>query len=77
MEKRVTFTKAVDPHKCKFGMWYDQFHTDNISLNFVLKKIAAPHEFIHCCGGEINQLMARKEWEAAEKKAGGCKAHLL
>lgn len=68
VEKRVTFTKAVDPHKCKFGIWYDQFHTDNISLNFVLKKIAAPHEFIHCCGGEINQLMARKEWEAAEKR---------
>ena len=68
VEKRATFTKAVDPHKCKFGMWYDNFHTDNISLNFVLKKISGPHEFIHHCGGEINQLMAKREWDAAERK---------
>lgn len=68
VEKRVTFTKAVDPHKCKFGMWYDNFHTDNISLNFVLKKISEPHEYIHHCGGEINQMFAKREWEAAERK---------
>ncbi len=68
VEKRVTFTKAVDPHKCKFGIWYDNFHTDNISLNFVLKKIDEPHQFIHYCGAEVNELMQRKEWDAAHAK---------
>lgn len=68
VENRVTFTKAVDPHKCKFGMWYDNFHTDNISLNFVLKKIEAPHATIHLCGGQVNQLIAKKDWENAAKK---------
>lgn len=53
-----TFTKALDPHKCKFGMWYDTFHTDNMRLNRLLKRISAPHERIHKCGAEILKLRA-------------------
>lgn len=51
------FQKPVDPHKCSFGIWYDSFKTEDYSLNYVLKKIAKPHERIHCCGAQVNKLL--------------------
>lgn len=53
------FNKPVDPHKCKFGLWYDNFQTDHYSLNFILRKISTPHERIHICGAEIKALAAQ------------------
>lgn len=64
------FTKAVDPHKCKFGVWYDGFQTDNSRLNRLLKKITAPHEQIHKCGADILRLkgeLGNHEMEIMEK----------
>lgn len=68
VENHVPFEKAVNPHKCMFGKWYDSFHTDNVSMRFVLGKIGAPHEYIHVHGGEAKALMEKGDWDGARQK---------
>jgi chemotaxis signal transduction protein len=41
------FAGAVDPHKCKFGQWYDHYKSDNVAVNLELGKFDAPHKAIH------------------------------
>lgn len=65
VENHTPFNKPVNPHKCKFGLWYDDFHTNNISINFVLGKIDEPHAAIHACGAEAQKLMARGDYDGA------------
>lgn len=64
---KVPFTKAVDPHKCKFGIWYDNYHTDNVSMNFILSKIEEPHAAIHRLGAEAQSRMQRQDWDGAQE----------
>jgi chemotaxis signal transduction protein len=45
-EKRE-FKLQTDPHKCKFGLWYDSFKTDDLSFWSLLKKFDEPHKKIH------------------------------
>ncbi len=47
LDEEDTFTLATDPHKCAFGKWYDNFHTNNQILSFHLKKIDEPHKKLH------------------------------
>lgn len=68
VRNHTQFTKAVDPHQCKFGKWFDSFKTDNISLNFILNKIGAPHEYVHRHGAEVQKCMAVGDWEGSQKK---------
>lgn len=67
VKNREPFTKAVDPHKCKFGMWYDNFDTSNISMKFILNKIGPPHEYIHRHGADVQHAMARDDWDEAQR----------
>ena len=61
------FTKATDPHKCKFGMWYDNYDTQNISMRFILNKIGSPHEAIHEHGAAVQRAMANQNWDEATR----------
>jgi purine-binding chemotaxis protein CheW len=45
-EKRQ-FKLTTDPHACAFGKWYDQFQTNHMILNLLLKKFDEPHQDIH------------------------------
>lgn len=47
METGEKFTLATDPHKCKFGRWYDNFETESQMIRFHLKKIEEPHRKLH------------------------------
>jgi purine-binding chemotaxis protein CheW len=52
------FKLARDPHKCKFGTWYDQYRNTENSIHaalfrIALSKMAAPHAVIHASAGEI------------------------
>ncbi len=44
---RRPFGKARDPHKCKFGLWYDQYRTEDRLLRMTLPSMDAPHKAIH------------------------------
>lgn len=41
------FTKALDPNKCAFGVWYNQFETDNEELAEALSRFEKPHKKLH------------------------------
>lgn len=41
------FTKTTDPHACKFGKWYDNYHTNNPVFRDVLRRFNRPHNTIH------------------------------
>lgn len=65
------FTLAVDPHKCAFGKWYDQFSKSAHSITFHIKKIEEPHRLLHETAAMIINEMNRgndKEAEALFKK---------
>lgn len=68
VENHTPFEKAVDPHMCMFGKWYDNFETDNISLRFILNKIGPPHEYIHLHGADVKRLMEQGDYDGARQK---------
>ncbi|MFW5712119.1 MAG: chemotaxis protein CheW [Spirochaetota bacterium] len=41
------FEGEIDPHRCKFGQWYDNYVSDNAAINLQLKKFDQPHRTIH------------------------------
>jgi purine-binding chemotaxis protein CheW len=41
------FKLTSDPHKCKFGIWYDSFKSSNQSINLYLRQLDLPHKIIH------------------------------
>jgi hypothetical protein len=51
LEKSVTerraFSLTTDPHKCAFGKWYDNFHSNDLILAMLLKNFDDPHKAIH------------------------------
>lgn len=60
------FNLAVDPHKCAFGKWYDQFSKGTHSITFHIKKIEEPHKLLHESAAEIINSMNRGENKKAE-----------
>ncbi|HTS16060.1 MAG TPA: chemotaxis protein CheW [Verrucomicrobiae bacterium] len=54
-----TFGMARDPHKCKFGTWYDQFKTDrktvraSLRLWTTLQRMDEPHQIIHATAEKV------------------------
>lgn len=52
-QNATPFHLATDPHKCAFGIWYDNFHSDINSINFHLGRIEEPHRLLHETAEEI------------------------
>ena len=61
------FTKATDPHKCAFGVWYDGYKTDDLALAALLKKFDEPHNAIHGVAGHVLALEKEQKHDEAEK----------
>lgn len=63
----IPFAGEVDPHKCKFGHWYDNYVSDNAAINLQLKKFDQPHRAIHDTARHALDLKAAgKQQEAIE-----------
>ncbi len=69
LEKSITddvlFTKAMDPHQCAFGKWYDQFETRDETLREILVKFDAPHNRIHSLAEKLLSLRDQKKQDEA------------
>ena len=63
--ERRAFTLTTDPHKCTFGKWYDQFHTDDLILNALLKKFDEPHKAIHRIAHRVDEQMKAANYDGA------------
>jgi chemotaxis signal transduction protein len=64
---RKEFSGQLDPHKCAFGLWYDNFTTDNVFLKRVLVLFDAPHKIIHGIGVKVKELELQGKYDAALK----------
>jgi len=58
VRERRPFGLARDPHKCKFGQWYDRYKCEEQSIQaalfrMALKKMDAPHQVIHAAADEV------------------------
>lgn len=62
-KEKQPFNLAKDPHKCTFGKWYDNFKTDNVTIEAHLKKIDEPHRLLHEAAAEV---------ERCEKNCDSC-----
>ena len=47
IETGEPFTKSTDPHECAFGLWYDQFQSEDEQLQDIMVRFDAPHKRIH------------------------------
>ena len=60
------FTKATDPHKCAFGLWYDNYKPDDDELASIMARFDAPHKRIHSLA---EKLLALAKNETGVKEA--------
>ncbi|GAA5315723.1 MAG: hypothetical protein AseanaTS_09280 [Candidatus Pelagadaptatus aseana] len=61
------FTKATDPHKCAFGLWYDQYHPEDEELQIIMAAFDAPHKRIHSLAIELTEMSQAGNKEKALK----------
>ncbi len=59
------FELELDPHKCKFGRWYDSFQSDDSMVQMELKKFDKPHKAIHSTAAEVLDLTGRGQKDEA------------
>ncbi len=69
------FQLATDPHKCKFGRWYDEIMSDdtkrlkitrdNSSFNRLLIDFDKPHQSIHAIAHDVIELVAHEKQSEA------------
>lgn len=64
IKKNTPFTKATDHNKCAFGVWYNQFSTNDSDLKEVLDKFDEPHKRIHALAETLLNL-AKQDQEQA------------
>jgi chemotaxis signal transduction protein len=77
VNQRRPFTLATDPHKCKFGQWYDSYQAENPWVRALLNKFEAPHRQIHGIAVAIEDLKARQEFDKAQETVGTARAGVL
>ncbi|TVZ40493.1 chemoreceptor zinc-binding protein [Alteromonadaceae bacterium 2753L.S.0a.02] len=59
------FTKAIDPHQCAFGIWYDNYKPSDHELQKILENFDEPHKAIHALAEELLSI-ARDKGDIAE-----------
>ncbi len=67
VEEKREFRGEMDPHKCKFGKWYDNFETDDINLSLFLVQFDTPHKQIHKLAEEIKETNKTLGFEESKK----------
>jgi len=60
------FEGGLDPHKCAFGKWYDNYSTDDNHFRGLLKNWEEPHKHLHAAGARI--VAAQKAGKKSEAR---------
>jgi len=77
VRERREFTLATDPHKCKFGQWYDRYRAENVWVAGLLGKFDAPHRAIHGVAKEVEKRKAAGQYDQAEALIASTREGLL
>ena len=56
-----TFPLSKDCHGCALGIWRDNYHTEEPSINFLLHKLDVPHARLHELADEAMDLSEKGE----------------
>ncbi len=67
VHQRREFTLTTDPHRCAFGKWYDQFHTDDLTAQYILKQFDSPHQRIHAVAQKVEACIAEDDYAGAQE----------
>jgi len=59
-------TVQMDPHKCKFGLWYDHFKTNSSTFTSYMNRFDGPHKAVHGIAIRAKELM--QNGQTAEAK---------
>ncbi len=51
------FRLTLDPHKCAFGRWYDEYRADDPVLSLKLSLFDEPHRQIHAVGSRVRAMV--------------------
>jgi len=65
LRERRPFGMQRDPHKCKFGQWYDRFKTQDRLLQMTLPSMDAPHQAIHATADEALRRAESGDYQSA------------
>lgn len=65
VKERRPFRLTTDPHKCKFGLWYDAYRPESIAMTTILRAFDAPHQRIHRIGAEVVDMTSRGDYDDA------------
>lgn len=65
IHERRPFKLQRDPHKCKFGQWYDAYRTEDRLLRMTLPSMDEPHKAIHATAEEALHRAERGDTEGA------------
>lgn len=55
VETETPFNLTTDPHKCKFGKWYDSYENKFHSAEIYFSQIDAPHKKVHEAAEKVNE----------------------
>jgi len=77
VEEKRPFTLTTDPHACAFGKWYDNFHTSNLTVSALLRKMDAPHKAIHALAVRVEALKAEGKFDAAARMVNSARETTL
>lgn len=77
VKERTPFTLTTDPHQCAFGKWYDDYSTDDLVLQGLLRKFDAPHQAIHAIADEVKVFEGQEQFDKAFKLIEEVKEHEL
>lgn len=69
------FTLTMDPHKCEFGKWYDNYKPKNANIHFmsIFSKFDKPHKAIHQIAAKAKELIDKRQKEEAIELINGIK----
>jgi len=71
------FAMARDPHRCKFGLWYDQFKTEDRLLRMTLPSMDEPHKKIHATADQALDLAEKGQRDKALELINARRNHEL
>lgn len=77
IDEQREFMLALDPHKCKFGLWYDSYTTDDSGFGRLLKHFDEPHQRIHAVGVRAMELIRDGHPEQAKALAESARDTVL
>lgn len=75
-EKRA-FRLTTDPRKCKFGLWYYGYQTDDPVVRGELARFEKPHAAIHGVAVKVAELEAGERPEEARQLLAAARSGLL